>query len=140
MRQYILLEPQRLARERRALFDEDGDDDGVVEAARGATDDSEVGFACRQLKARALARQGLHDAALEELSACLHGKALDQYPELAKGIRYDRAVLQASLGKNTLAHRDFEHLYAADPSYEDVRGRLGLTMSPHAAKADPPEA
>jgi lipoprotein NlpI len=111
-----------------------------VEAARDATDHSEAGFACRHFKAKALTRQGLDGAALEELSACLHGKALDQYPELAKGIRYDRAVLYALLGRSALAHRDFEHLYAADPSFEGVRERLGVTASPHTTAADSPEA
>jgi lipoprotein NlpI len=41
-------------------------------------------------------------------------------------IRYDRAVLYDQVGRKAQARREFERLYAADPSYEDVAERLGL--------------
>lgn len=39
-------------------------------------------------------------------------------------LRYDRAALYDQAWRRAQARREFERLYAADPSFEDVRTRL----------------
>lgn len=105
------------------LLYEDGDDEAVVAAAVGVANDSDVGLACLHLKAKALVRQGLTDAALETFSACLKRTA-GRDAELLKEIRYDRAALCQANGQATRARRDWEKLYAEDPKYRDVAKRV----------------
>ena len=40
--------------------------------------------------------------------------------------RYERACVYEDLGRASRARREFEKLYAEDPSYEDVESRWGL--------------
>lgn len=102
------------------------DFEGVVEVVREVAANTEVGFACRQFRAAALSALGMGDAALETLSGCLRSKVLEQFPELAKAIRYDRALQYAAAGRGALARRDFERIYASDPDFRDTRERLGV--------------
>ena len=53
-------------------------------------------------------------------------KTSDRDEELLRAIRYERALVYEDLGRKTQARREFEKLYAADPSYEDIRQRLEL--------------
>jgi tetratricopeptide (TPR) repeat protein len=105
------------------LLYEAGDFDGVLEAAKGVTPTDDVSISIVTLKAKALASQGMSAAALEAVNACLKRTSrIDA--ELLMEIRYDRATLYETMGKNSLARRDWERLYARDPKYRDVAQRL----------------
>jgi tetratricopeptide (TPR) repeat protein len=105
------------------LLYEDGSDDEVIELAAGVENDSEPALACLHLKGKALARRGLHSAALDTFSAGLR-KTSGRNPELLKEIRYDRAALYEQMNQSKNARKDWERLYSDDPSYRDVRDRL----------------
>jgi len=105
------------------LLYEDGDDEAVVATAVGVANDSDVGLACLHLKAKALTRQGLTDAAAETFSVCLKRTA-GRDPDLLKEIRYDRAAFYESTGQTARARREWEKLYAEDPKYRDVAKRV----------------
>jgi len=91
--------------------------------AAGLTNDSDVELVCLHLKAKALARKGLASVALETFSACLK-KTAGRDPELLKEIRYDRGLCYESVGQPARARKDWEKLYAEEPSYRDVAERL----------------
>ncbi|MBE0455598.1 MAG: tetratricopeptide repeat protein [Roseovarius sp.] len=44
-------------------------------------------------------------------------------------IRYDRAVLYERSGQRARARSEFERIYAADPAFEDLRTRLGISAT-----------
>lgn len=105
------------------LLYEEGSDDEVIELAAGVENDSEPALACLHLKGKALARRGLHSAAIDTFSVGLR-KTSGRNPDLLKEIRYDRATLYDEINQPKSARKDWERLYADDPSYRDVRGRL----------------
>ena len=97
----------------------------VVELAGDVENESSVHAALMLYKAQALRTLGLPTAARDVLTpACRKTKDRDE--ELLRAIRYERALVYEDLGRKTQARREFEKLYAADPSYEDIRQRLGL--------------
>ena len=51
----------------------------------------------------------------------------DRPDGLLHQIRYDRAVLYHETGQRARARRQFEGIYAADPGFEDVAERLGVS-------------
>jgi tetratricopeptide (TPR) repeat protein len=105
------------------LLYEDGDDESVVEVSNGADNDSIVGLAILHLRAKALARRGLNDAAGETFTACLK-KTAGRDPEFLKEIRYDRAAFYAETNQAAKARKEFEKLYAEDSQYLDVAHRV----------------
>lgn len=107
------------------LLYEDGDDEGVVETAANAANDSDIGLACLHWKGKALARMGLNSAALEAFSAGLKRTA-KRNPDLLKEVRYDRAALYEAAGQAARARTDWEKLYAEDPRYRDVAAHLRI--------------
>jgi tetratricopeptide (TPR) repeat protein len=109
------------------LLFEDGDDEGVVESAVGAENDSDVGLAVMTLRARALMRLGHLAGALETLSAALKRTARRD-PELVKDARYARADALAAAGQPKKARAALERIYAEDPHYRDVAERLRETV------------
>jgi tetratricopeptide (TPR) repeat protein len=106
------------------LLYEDDDDEGVVEISRAVTNDSDVAVAVLHLKARALARRGLKDAAEETFTLCLK-KTAGRDAELLKEVRYDRAAFYDQAGQASRARKEYEKLYADDPTYRDVAQRVG---------------
>ncbi|MCC5983465.1 MAG: hypothetical protein JJU42_03765 [Rhodobacteraceae bacterium] len=50
----------------------------------------------------------------------------DRPDALLHQTRYGRAVLYHDTGERARARRAFERIYAADPGFEDVAGRLGV--------------
>jgi tetratricopeptide (TPR) repeat protein len=105
------------------LLYEDGDDEGVIETAGVVPPINDVTTATVHLKAKALARRGLTNVALEMLRACLKRPSFG-YAELLREIRYDLATFYEASGKAKLARREWERLYAADPKYRDVAQRV----------------
>ena len=97
----------------------------VVELAGDVENESSVHAALMLYKAQALRTLGLPTAARDVLTpACRKTKDRDE--ELLRAIRYERAQVYEDLGRKTQARREFEKLYAADPSYGDVVEKLGI--------------
>jgi tetratricopeptide (TPR) repeat protein len=108
----------------------DDDFDGVVEAATGATNDSDLGAALLHLRAAALFALGHQTAALDSFRDALAKPSRDA--DLLMVIRYDRALAYEASGQHGRAKQDLERLFARDPGYLDVRERLGAV--PHQAE------
>jgi len=97
----------------------------IVELAGDVKNDSSVHAALMLYKAKALRTLGLHTAARDVLTAALRKKK-DRSDDLLRALRYERACVYEDLAQAARARREFETLYAQDPSYEDVAQRLGL--------------
>ncbi len=74
-------------------------------------------------KARALIALGMHTAARDVLTTALRRRK-DRPVDLLNALRYERAAVYEALGQGARARGDLEKIYASDPGYEDVRGRL----------------
>ncbi len=97
----------------------------IVELAAGVENESSVHAALMLYKARALRTLALPTAARDVLTSALRKKK-DRDEDLLKAIRYERAGVYEDLGQKARARREYEKLYAENPSYEDVSERLGL--------------
>jgi tetratricopeptide (TPR) repeat protein len=97
--------------------------DRVVRASVHVENDTPVNTAILLYRGRALAALGMPDAAIDVLTLA-NRRRKDRPEGLLHQIRYDRAVLYEEVGRKAQARREFERLYAADPSFEDVRSRL----------------
>ena len=97
----------------------------IVELAGDVKNDSSIHAALMLYKAKALRTLGLHTAARDVLTAALRKKK-GRSDDLLRALRYERACVYEDLGQAGRARREFETLYAQDPSYEDVSQRLGL--------------
>jgi len=99
--------------------------DRVVHATVQVKNETPVDTAILLYRGKALAKQGLPDAAIDVLTLA-NRRHKDRPEALMRQIRYDRAMLYSQVGRKAQARREFERLYAADPSYEDVAEQLGL--------------
>lgn len=97
----------------------------VVERTAGVENESEIEAALLLWKGKALAGLGLNDAARDTLTKAYRRKK-DRSAKLLQAIRYERALIYEKLGQKSRARKEFESLYAEDPSHEDVAARLGL--------------
>jgi tetratricopeptide (TPR) repeat protein len=101
----------------------DGDHEGVIELTQDVTNDDDLSVALLHLRGAAFVGQGHPAAAIDVFRAAL-AKTANRSPELLMDVRYDRALAYEAIGQKAKARADFERLYAADPSYRDVRDRL----------------
>ena len=101
----------------------DRDYEGVVEASVGVTNESDVEVETLHLRGAALAALGHDIAALDAFRDAL-AKTARRDPGLLNAVRYDRALTFEKAGQRGRAKADLERLYAADPSFEDVKERL----------------
>jgi tetratricopeptide (TPR) repeat protein len=99
-----------------------GDYGGVVEVAKSAENDSDVGAAMLHLRGAALFALGHRTAAIDSFRDALSNPTRDA--ELLKIIRYDRALAYEANGQRGRAKQDLELIDAVDPGYEDVKQRL----------------
>ena len=97
----------------------------IVELAGDVQNESNTHAALMFYKAQALRTLGLDTAAREVLTAAARKKK-DRNEHLLRSIRYERACVYEDQGRSAQARREFEKLYAEDPSFEDVGKRLGL--------------
>lgn len=104
------------------LYAAQGEWDEITMAAAGVTNDDDLTLEIRLLFARAMAAQGMDDAAIEALRDCLRSKKRNA--RLLIDARYARAVIHARNGRKGLARKDLEIVYASDPTYRDVKERL----------------
>ena len=98
--------------------------DRVVRATAQVQNETPVDTAILLYRGKALAALGMPDAAIDVYTLA-NRRRKDRPESLMHQIRYDRAVLYEQVGRRAQARREFERLYAADPSFEDVRARLG---------------
>jgi len=98
--------------------------DRVVHSTVQVKNETPVDTAILLYRGKALAKQGLPDAAIDVLTLA-NRRHKDRPEALMRQIRYDRAMLYSQVGRKAQARRELERLYAADPSYEDVAGAAG---------------
>jgi tetratricopeptide (TPR) repeat protein len=97
----------------------------VVELAGDVKNDSSTHAALMLYKAQALRTLGLSTAARDVLTAACRKKT-NRNDDLLRAIRYERACVYEDLGSQAQARREFEKLYAEDPSLDGLAERLGL--------------
>jgi len=102
--------------------------DRVVRATVNVENETPVDTAILLYRARAIAALGMSDAAIDVFTLA-NRRRKDRPDRLLHQIRYDRAVLYDQVGRKSQARREFERLYAADPSFEDVSERLGFAAT-----------
>ena len=99
--------------------------DDIVRASSSVDNDDPVHTNILYLRAAAMYRMQLADAAIKQLSLLLRKKT-DRPDSLLRQIRYLRARLFEQLNQKAKAKKDYEMVYAEDPSFRDVRSRIGL--------------
>lgn len=99
--------------------------DRVVRATAHVENETPVDTAILLFRGKALAALDLPDAAIDVFTLA-NRRRKDRPEALLRQIRYDRAILYEQVGRRTQARREFERLYAQDPSCEDIRERLEL--------------
>ena len=97
--------------------------DRVVRATAHVENETPVDTAILLYRGKALAALSIPDAAIDVYTLA-NRRRKDRPESLMHQIRYDRAVLYEQVGRRAQARREFERLYAADPSFDDVRARL----------------
>ena len=111
------------------LLSVDRDYEGVVELARVASNNNDLGVALLHLKGGALFALGRRFAGIAALRDAL-AETANRDPDLLKAVRYHRALAYEATGQTKRARRDLEWLFGADPDYEDVRERLAAGARP----------
>lgn len=97
----------------------------IVELIGAVENDSYIETALLLYKGMALRELGLLDAALDCLGDALRRKK-DRPQELLLAAQYQRGLVYEAKGDAKTARKDFEAVYADDPTYEDVKQKLGL--------------
>lgn len=105
------------------LYAERGLWDGVIERAKDVAPVDDVTLETRIYYGRAMQAQGLDDAAISVFTDALKRKK-NRNPRLLREAAYWRAVSCQKLGKASQASREFQKLYAEDPDFRDVAGRV----------------
>ncbi|MBS3995701.1 MAG: DUF4236 domain-containing protein [Alkaliphilus sp.] len=97
----------------------------VVELTKAMENDDPIDTNILYLRAYALYRLHLIDAAIQQLNI-LTKKTKDRPHELLLDIRYLRGQMFEELGQYAKARKDYEAIYIKEPSYQDVAQKLNL--------------
>lgn len=97
----------------------------VQTLSNGIENDSDYHALLLYYRARAMRGLGLRDAARDVLTTALK-RTKDRSQDVLLALRYERALVYADLGQQKESRADLEKIYASDPSYEDVKTRLGI--------------
>lgn len=100
--------------------------DRVVRATVHVENETPVDTAILLYRGRALAALGMPDAAIDVFTLA-NRRRKDRPEGLLHQIRYDRAILYEQSGQRARARSEFERIFAADPEFEDLRTRLGIS-------------
>jgi len=100
--------------------------DKVVRASTHVENETPLDTAILLYRGKALGALGLPNAAIDVFTLA-NRRRKDRSEALLYQIRYDRAVLYHETGQRARARRQFEGIYAADPGFEDVAERLGVS-------------
>lgn len=99
--------------------------DEVVRITTPLENDSAIHAYLLRDKGRALMALGMPAAAVETLTRAYRRKK-DRPAALLRQIRYDRALAYQALGQSRRARKELEAIYAAEPGFADVAGRLAV--------------
>jgi len=99
-----------------------GDWDALVRLTDGMGNDSDAACQALIFRARAMAAQDQHAAALRVLEEAL--RMPDRDPQLIKAALYERGKIHESMGHEVDARADFERVYALDSAYADIASRM----------------
>ena len=97
----------------------------IVQMTTTVENDDPIHANILYLRGAAMYRMQLADAAIQQLSLLLRKKT-DRPDSLLRQIRYLRARLFEQLKQKAKAKKDYEMVYAEDPSFRDVRSRIRL--------------
>jgi len=97
----------------------------IVGFTQGIANETAIYAALLLYKGRALRTLGLAEAAKQVLTIALRRRK-GRSEVLLHAIRYERALAYEQMGQHRRARSDLERVYAEDPDYNDVAGRLGL--------------
>ena len=97
--------------------------ENVVKLITGVVNDAPIHANLLYLRGAAMYRIQLADAATKQFSELLRKKK-DRPEALLRQIRYFRGRLYENAGQSTLARKDYQLIYAEDPSYKDVASRV----------------
>lgn len=100
----------------------------VVRATVHVENETPVDTAILLYRGRALTALGMPDAGIDVFTLA-NRRRKDRPEGLLHQIRYDRAVLYERSGQRARARSEFERIYAADPAFEDLRTRLGISAT-----------
>lgn len=96
---------------------------GIIERASQVEPVDDVTLEIAIYYGRALQQRGLHEAAISVFSKALRKKA-GRNPKLLREAAYWRILSYQAQGKQKLALRELQFLYAEDPNFRDVAQRL----------------
>jgi len=102
--------------------------DRVVRATVHVENETPVDTAILLYRGRALSALSMPDAAIDVFTLA-NRRRKDRPEALLHQIRYDRAVLYEQSGQRARARSEFKRIYAADPAFEDLRARLGISTA-----------
>ena len=100
--------------------------DRVVRASTHVENETPLDTAILLYRGKALGALGLPNAAIDVFTPA-NRRRKDRSEALLHQIRYERAMLYHETGQRARARRQFEGIYAADPEFEDVAERLGVS-------------
>lgn len=109
---------------RRGMPQDDGER-SVIAITTATENDSPIGTGILLYRARAFAKRGLPDAAIDVLTRALRLRK-DRPERLLHQFRYDRADLYERVVRRAQSRRELERLYAEVPGFEGLTWRLGL--------------
>jgi tetratricopeptide (TPR) repeat protein len=95
----------------------------LLEWSAALENDSPVHTVVMLYRGLALLKLGMDHAAESVFTLALR-RTKDRSEALLNEIRYQRALVYERTGKRAQAQREFERLYAADPTFEDVAHRI----------------
>ncbi len=101
-------------------------DKAIINLTQDIENESAIHGALLLYRAKAMRMLGLPDAAKSVLTKTM-GRKKDRPPELMLALRYERGLVYEALGKQQLAKKDFETVYAEDPNFEEVSEKLKLS-------------
>lgn len=107
----------------------DRDYEGAIEVTDGVTNVSDLAAEMLHIRGAAMLALGHATAAVDVFRAAL-AKTAGRDKALLLAIRYDRGVAYEQLGQHARARADLEHVYAIDPTFEDVKQRLAAIGAP----------
>jgi tetratricopeptide (TPR) repeat protein len=105
------------------LLAEDHDYEAVVEISTGITNLSDVEVETLHIRAAALMALGMGTAALDAFNEAL-AKTTGRDAGLLNVVRFDRSLAYQQAGQRAKARADLERVYAADPTFPQIKERL----------------
>ncbi|TVQ32507.1 MAG: DUF4236 domain-containing protein [Phycisphaeraceae bacterium] len=97
----------------------------AAEMGAGVENESAIHAGVLYFAGKALRLLDIQTGARDQLTKSLR-RSKDRPPELLTAARYERALVYEALGQRSRSRSELERVYAEDPRFEDVAGRLGV--------------